>query len=128
MKKYESFFKFACVGLSNTFISLLIYYLLKSVGINYIIATATGYIVSSFSGYLLNKNWVFKNKEEKRKSIFKYYILYGSSLLLNILLMAIQVSLLHISDNIAPLITLCFTTLYNYYFSKKVVFKSNIIK
>ena len=122
MSKYTKFLKFVCVGISNTTISLLVYYTLKAMGVNYIIATALGYIISSVSGYFLNKIWVFKNKEDKKKSIYKYYILYGSSLLLNVLLMAFQVSVLGISDNLAPLFTLVVTTLYNFYFSKKIVF------
>ena len=122
MSKYGRFFRFVCVGLMNTIISLLVYYALKSIGVHYIIATILGYIVSSISGYILSKIWVFKNKEDKKKSIFRYYILYSSSLLLNVLLMAFQVQILGLSDNIAPLITVVFTTLYNYYFSKKIVF------
>ena len=117
MSKYTKFLKFVCVGISNTTISLLVYYTLKAMGVNYIIATALGYIISSVSGYFLNKIWVFKNKEDKKKSIYKYYILYGSSLLLNVLLMAFQVSVLGISDNLAPLFTLVVTTLYNFYFN-----------
>lgn len=124
INKYNYFIKFVCVGISNTLISLSIYYLLKSIGVNYLIATALGWIISSISGYFLNKIWVFKNKEAKKKSIFKYYLLYGSALLLNLVLMYIQVSILKISDNIAPLITLVITTLYNYFFSKKFVFKA----
>ena len=125
MSKYINFFKFVCVGISNTIISLLVYYTLKSIGVNYILATIIGYIVSSVSGYFLNKIWVFKNKEDKKKSIYKYYLLYGSSLLLNVLLMKFQVSILGISDNLAPLFTLVITTLYNFYFSNKIVFNPN---
>ena len=118
MTKYKKFLKFICVGLSNTIISLLIYYGLKAIGVNYIIATIIGYLLSSISGYFLSKIWVFENKDKTRKSIFKYYALYSSSLLLNVLLMYFQVSILSLSDNIAPIFTLIVTTIYNYNFSK----------
>ena len=124
MKKYSNFIKFVSVGVSNTIISLAIYYLLKGVGVYYLIATVVGYIISSITGYILNKLWVFKYKEEKKKSVFRYYTLYLSALMLNLILMKLQVSVLGISDNIAPLFTLVVTTLYNYYFSKVWVFKS----
>ena len=124
MNKYSKFIKFVCVGASNTIVSLAIYYILKGIGVNYLVANIIGYIISSITGYMLNKLWVFKYKEEKKKPVFKYYTLYLSALLLNILLMKFQVSVLKISDNIAPLFTIVITTMYNYFFSKNWVFKS----
>ena len=52
------FIKFVCVGISNTIISLVIYYLLNAIGFNYIISMGCGYVISSITGYLLNKHWV----------------------------------------------------------------------
>ena len=124
MKNYINFAKFVCVGISNTIISLLIYYVLKSIGINYMLSMAIGYIISSITGYFLNKLWVFKYDKSKKTPIYKYYILYCSALVLNLLLMKYQVDYLGLSDNIAPIFTIAITTLYNYFFSKKVVFNN----
>lgn len=119
------FIKFCLVGLSNTAISLVIYYLLLAVGVNYLISMAIGYIVSSICGYIFNKIWVFKQKDAKvQKSIFKYYILYGSSLLVNLLCMAFFVKGLGLSDMIAPILTIIITTIYNFTLSKLWVFKN----
>ena len=115
-----SFIKFCTVGAINTIVSLCIYYLLLNLGV---ISITIGYIISSVCGYFLNKIWVFKKKQDKiTESIFKYYILYGSALILNLLCMFILVKLLGLSDKIAPLITLIITTIYNYLFSKFWVF------
>ena len=117
--------KFICVGISNTIISLIIYYCLKFIGVNYLISMAVGYIISSITGYFLNKIWVFKDKNKKIKSLLRYYILYISSLLLNLTFTYFQVDILNISDNIAPLFTIIIITIYNYIVSNNWVFNSN---
>lgn len=118
-----SFSKFCIVGCINTVSSLLVYYLLLAMNCNYLVSIAVGYIVSSIVGYILNKTWVFNQKSIKiNKSIFKYYILYGSALLLNLLCMAILVSMFRVSNIIAPIITIIITTIYNYVLSKNWVF------
>ena len=53
--KVAQFVRFGLVGLSNTLISLLIYYLLIGLQVNYLLATIAGYVISSLSGYILNK-------------------------------------------------------------------------
>ncbi len=124
MAKYNKFLKFVCVGLSNTAVSLTIYYLLKSMGVNYSISIAIGYIVSSITGYFLNKLWVFK-ADKKEKPVFRYYCLYIISLILNILLTRFQVETLELSDNWAPIFTIAIMTIFNYFVSKKWVFNKD---
>lgn len=123
-KKILQFIKFGLVGASNTLISFLIYYALIYFKLNYIIANALGYIISSIWGYLLNKKWVFRDSSGKTiQSIVKYYIVYGSSFLINILCMYIFVDVFAISKIIAPIITMCITVPYNYIFNKIWAFK-----
>lgn len=121
-KDLKKILKFICVGISNTIISLIIYYLLKFIGVNYLISMAVGYFISSITGYFLNKKWVFENQNKKKKSIFRYYVLYISALFLNLIFTYFQVSILKISDNVAPLITVAVITIYNYLISNYWVF------
>lgn len=124
-KSLISFLKFCLVGAANTAISLIVYYLLYAVGVNYAVSMATGYIISSIFGYFLNKTWVFKQKKSKvQNSIFKYYLLYGSSLILNLICMTLFIKGLGMSDMIAPILTIVITTLYNFIFNKIWVFKN----
>ena len=121
------FIKFGIVGASNTLISLLIYYIFILVGINYLVANISGYIISSIWGYVLNKMWVFKeNKCDTKVSICKYYIIYGSSLLINLLSMYILVDQLNVSEIVSPLLTLCITIPYNFILNKVWAFKDSI--
>ncbi len=125
-KKLLQFIRFGIVGGLNTLVSLAIYYLLVFLGVNYIVSTVVGYVLSSVVGYVLNKIWVFKAKSvSTASSLVKYYIVYGSSLLLNMGLMYLWVDVMFISDKLAPLLTLCFTIPFNFIFSKLWTFRQS---
>lgn len=118
--------KFGIVGVSNTLISLIVYYILIFVGVNYLVANITGYIISSIWGYLLNKIWVFKeNRCDTKSSMLKYYLIYSSSLLINLLCMYILVDKLNISEIVSPILTLCITIPYNFILNKAWAFKDS---
>lgn len=117
--------KFVIVGFINTVLSLIIYYILVWFEIPYYIATITGYIGSSIIGYFLNKIWVFQAKKISAKnSLIKYYIVYGTALLLNLFCMHLWIQILNIDKKIAPILTLCITIPYNFILSKLWVFKN----
>lgn len=115
--------KFCLVGGLNTLISLIIYYFLIYIGIEYMLSTSVSYIVSSLVGYLLNKFWVFKFRETKQNSsLFRYYIVYGSALIINMGCMYFCIHIIGTSKIIAPLLTLCVTVPYNYTLSRVWIF------
>ncbi len=118
----KQFFKFGIVGVINTCSSWVFYYSLVFLNVNYLIATTIAYILSSIIGFLLNKGWVFKKKIYDYRSIIKYYIVYGSSYLLNVGSMYVFVDILGISKMIAPILTLFITVPYNFLFSRLWVF------
>ena len=121
-KNMKQFFKFGIVGCINTFSSWVFYYPLLFLGINYIVCTTIAYILSSIIGYLLNNKWVFKKNTYDANSVLKYYAVYGSSYLINVLSMKLWVEVLGLSKVIAPILTLCVTIPYNFLFSKVWVF------
>lgn len=126
MNKFFQIVKFGLVGLSNNVISLLIYYVLIYFNTNYLISNILGYILSSIWGYILNKLWVFNaSKAKVRSSIVKYYIVYGSSFLINVFLMYLQVDKIGISKSVAPFIVLLITIPYNFILNKFWVYKNN---
>lgn len=122
----RQFFKFGIVGFINTFNSWIIYYSLVFLNVNYLISTTIAYFLSSIIGYMLNKKWVFKNKENHNKvsSLVKYYAVYVSSYFLNLLCMYVFVDVFGISKLFAPILVLFITVPYNYIFSKLWVFAS----
>ena len=123
----KTFIKFGIVGAINTLLSLIIYYVCIAINSNwYLVGTILGYIVSSIIGYFLNKSLVFKRSDIKhKKSLPRYYIVYISALILNIVLIEFWVNGLHLSAWIAPILTLCFTVPYNFILSRLWVFSDN---
>lgn len=122
----KQFIKFGIVGVFNTCNSLIIYYILLSLNIYYLIANIIAYFASTFISYFINKFWVFKEKK-KTNRVIQYYIVYISSFFINNLLLYLQVDLLSISDKIAPLFVLLVTVPYNFLLSKFWVFKKQVV-
>ncbi len=122
------FIKFGFVGAANTLISYATYALLVYFGTPYIIASICGFIVSTFNAFFWNNVFVFKKqKDEKRnlwKALVKTFLSYaGTSLVLNNILLAFFVEILHISKYIAPLISLVITIPLNFLLNKFWSFK-----
>lgn len=123
-ENFVKFIKFGIVGVVNTCTSLVVYYILLFFGVHYLIGNTCGFVISSLVGFILNKTLVFKKKDETKKSLVKYYLLYISSYIINMVGLYIIVDKLGISDKIAPIILLCITVPYNYIGSNFWVFKN----
>jgi len=121
----RQFVKFGLVGVSNTFVSLAVYYIFYFISEDlYFIGNAVGFIVSVLNAYYWNSKFVFnadKSNGKKRKNgavLLKTYICYGSTFLLSEVLIIVEIELLHISGVIAPVINLLITIPLNYILNK----------
>lgn len=120
----KQFIKFGIIGVSNTCISLAIYYILVWFNCNYIIANIIGFLVSTLNAYYWNNKYVFKNTtKNKFKVIIKVYISYGVTFIMSTCLLYVFVDVLKISKYIAPLINLCITVPLNFIVNKLWAFK-----
>lgn len=123
-KSFMQFVKFCLVGLSNTAISLGVYYIFVLINSNlYIVGNAVGFVVSVLNAYFWNSRFVFNKKYEKAKTIVKTFIAYGTNLIIGTALLYLFVKILGISEYIAPLLNLLITVPLNYLLSKKWVMK-----
>lgn len=128
-KLIVQFIKFGIVGVSNTLISLAIYYVLVYFNCNYIVANTLGFIISVLNAYYWNNKYVFKSKEkvdgkkDKLKQLVKVYMSYGVTFLLSTVLLYVMVDLMNISEYIAPIINLCITVPLNFVMNKLWAFK-----
>lgn len=123
-KLVKQFFKFGIVGLSNTVISLGMYYLLVFFNVNYIVANTIAFVVSVLNAYYWNNKYVFNKKEKGHgKSMVKVFASYGSTFLLSTGLLFLMVNILGISELIAPLINLIITIPLNFILNKFWAFK-----
>lgn len=128
-KLIVQFVKFGIVGVSNTLISLAIYYILVYFNCNYIVANTLGFIISVLNAYYWNNKYVFKSKEEetgkkhKVKKLVKVYMSYGVTFVLSTVLLYVMVDVMHISEYIAPILNLCVTVPINFVMNKLWAFK-----
>lgn len=123
MKSVVQFIKFGIVGVSNTVISLVVYYLLLWLGAPYLIANTISWIVSVFNAFYWNNRYVFKNDTPWLKSLVKTYISYSVSFLVGSLLLVGFIEGIGVSDKIAPLLTLVVSIPMNFAMNKYWTFK-----
>ncbi len=120
----KQFIKFGLVGVSNTLISLVIYYILVYFNVNYIVANTIGFIVSVLNSYYWNNKYVFDKTERGTvKPLIKVFMSYGSTFLLGTFLLFLMVQVIGISELIAPLINLVITIPINFLLNKFWAFK-----
>lgn len=123
MKGVVQFIKFGIVGVSNTVISLAVYYLVLWFGAAYLIANTISWIAGVFNAFYWNNRYVFKNDTPWFKILVKTYISYGASFIAGSILLVIFVEVFHISDKIAPLLTLVLSIPMNFIMNKYWTFK-----
>jgi len=121
----RQFIKFGIVGVSNTLISLAIYYIFLFISKElYLVGYTAGFVVSVLNAYFWNNKYVFKKSEKgNTKPLIKTFIAYGSTFLLGIVLLKVMVDFLGISKFIAPIINLLVTIPINFLLNKFWAFR-----
>lgn len=122
----EQFVKFGIVGVTNTLISLVIYYIFILINVElYIIGSIVGFFVSVLNAYYWNNRFVFQAnfKRNQAKALMKTYLSYGLTSTLSIGLLVVLVEILNISESVAPIINLAITIPLNFILNKYWAFK-----
>lgn len=122
------FIKFGLVGVSNTAISLTVYYLF--VWINpelYLVGSTVGAVVSIANSFYWNNKYVFSSKRmgalEVLVRLGKTYISYGVTFVLGITLLYIEVDVLGLSVVLCPLANHAITIPLNFLLNKYWTFR-----
>ncbi len=129
-KKYEEIINYLIVGVLTTVVSLALYYLLVLTFLNphnavqLQIANILSWCGAVAFAFITNRKYVFKSKN---KNIKKEAITFVSSRILTLLMdmgiMFLTVTILKMNDKVAKLISQVVITIANYIFSKLFVFK-----
>ncbi len=118
--------KFGVVGVSNTLVSLFVYYAFVLYDTElYLVGNVAGFIVGVANSYYWNNKYVFRGKKNHLTSLFRTYLLYGSTTVLSTVLLYVLVNDCSVSEYIAPLITTAITLPLNYLLSKYWAFKAD---
>lgn len=118
------FVKFALVGVSNTLVYLVIYYLLLSFNINYLLSNILGFVISVYNAFFWSRKYVFgQGKSSYLMLLGKTYLSYGGTFILSTVCIYAFVEWFAVSKHIAPLITLLVTVPVNFLLNKFWTFK-----
>ena len=123
------FFKFGLVGISNTVVSWICYYVILWIDDDlYMLGSLVGTVVSIANAFFWNDRFVFKGKEDDLKSrlkrLGKTYVSYGGTSLLSMLLLWIEVQLFGVNKVIAPVVNLLITIPLNFLINKFWTFRN----
>jgi len=120
--RYLQFIKFCIIGVINVGIFYTIYYILLTLDVNYLLANTIACLIAILNGYIWSSKFVF----EKNKSInnmMKFFIVYISSLFINLGIIYICVDYYNINKLVAPIFAIGIVTIYNYTLNKIWTFR-----
>lgn len=128
--KYKEIINYIIVGGLTTCVSLLTYYLLTftilnpNISIELQIATIISWITSVLFAFFTNKKYVFESKNKFNfKEITSFVLSRLSTLLIEMLLMYLFVTVCKYNDKIMKIVVQIIIIILNYLLSKFLVFK-----
>lgn len=117
------FIKFGMVGVINTLVNWIIFFILNALGMYYILANIIAYILGTVNSYLWNTLWVFKYKDKaSTETTIKFIILNLIGLGLNTGILYVLVDLCNLNKFIGLVITTGIVMIINYVVNKLWVF------
>lgn len=127
-EKWCQFVQFGMVGLSNTVISYVVYVILISLSIHYVLSNLIGFLVSVINAYYWNNRYVFKKQEDENrvwwKALAKTFFAYaGTGIVLANILLVFLVKVLSVHEMLAPILILFVTTPINFLANKLWAYK-----
>lgn len=130
--KYEEMLNYLIVGILTTLVSLTTYFLCVHTFLNannnveLQIANVISWIISVLFAYITNRSFVFKSKSKKYlKEMSSFFTSRIATLLMDMGIMFLFVTIFHINDTIAKLISQVVVIVANYILSKLFVFKKD---
>lgn len=124
----KQFIKFGLVGVSNTVVSMVVYYIVLFINPDwYMVGSILGTIISIANAFYWNDKFVFTGNandwRSKLKRLGKTYVSYGGTSILSNVLLWIEVTFFYVSRSIAPIVNLIVTIPLNFVINKLWTFR-----
>lgn len=134
-KKYHEIIMYLIFGILTTAISLIVYYALTLTILNphnsicLQIANILSWIAGVLFAYFTNRKYVFEsNSKNKLKEFSAFVGARITTLILDMIIMGVGVSLLHVNDKLLKIVSQILVIIVNYILSKLVIFNKKDIK
>ena len=127
-KKYEDVILYLFFGGCTFLVCMISYYICATpLGMNYMVANIISWIIAVIFAYITNRIFVFKSKVTGFMAILKELWMFIACRLstgvMEIVIMFVGVSLLHINDLFVKAVAQVLVILSNYVLSKLLIFK-----
>ena len=73
----RSFFRFLLVGVLNTIVAYVVYFILLQFGISFVIAQGVGQVCGVINSYFFNKYFTFKSNSKSKWEIVRFLTVYA---------------------------------------------------
>lgn len=129
IKMHQSIIEYMVWGTCAFFINLSVFTVLDVwTPMNYQFANILGWILATTFAFFTNKLWVFATPTTGFKSLMKemwsFYFFRILTLILDIVILFIGITLFKGNDVFVKLIDQCITNIANYFFSRWYIFKA----
>lgn len=130
-EKYKEIIKYAIVGGLTTLVSLVSYYICVVTFLNPYnslqlqIANVISWICAVTFAYFTNRKFVFESRNNRISEMVKFVGARVTTLLIDMICMALFVSVWKINDKISKIMVQFIVFVLNYVFSKFIVFRKN---
>lgn len=129
-KKYKEIINYLIFGVLTTVVSLVVYYasvftfLNPDNAVQLQIANILSWIAGVTFAYFTNRKFVFESQEKNKvKEASKFVLARVTTLIMDMVIMWLGVTVLHFNDKITKLVSQIVIIISNYIFSKLFVFK-----
>ena len=122
------FTKFCAIGVINTVIDILIYFLLTRyfdfVANLIFIAKAISYLLATLNSFFLNRSWTFEKQNTFQwHEMMLFYVAVGSGIFINVGVHFINVRFLALNDIVSTLAAAFLTALWGFFWSRYFIFR-----
>lgn len=122
--RLSTFLRFNAVGLANSVLDALVFSLLVLLQAPPAFAQAAGYGAGLLNSYWMNGRWTFRKRRLRwRGREFRMFVLFGLIALIGSTLCMAALNSLSVPLALAKLLTIVSTVLFNYYTSRRYVFR-----
>ncbi len=123
-KDIKQFILYLIVGGLATIVEWAVFYLLDNImAINYMIATAIAFIISTFANWLFGRIILFQKTQNTAKEIIKIYLTSIAGLIMNLLIMWIAIETFHMNEMLSKIIATCIVFFWNFLIRKLFIYK-----